>query len=95
MKDYITLGSTPSDEPCASVGEPITPRKLCRSAGGFSSFCARHLVRSRKARGSVSSGSRTTSAPIVRWSNFDTGIEESVEYALRCEAEMPATWEDV
>jgi hypothetical protein len=96
MRDYITLGPTPSEELCAQVGEPDYPEKAVAE-------CRRFIQLLRQKFGPEPRGAWLT----TKWfphdfgsycevvCHFDTDSEESVEYALCCEAEMPATWEEV
>ena len=95
MKDYLTLGPTPSAEPCAQVGEPDYREKAMPE-------CRRFVHLLRKTFGPEPAGAWLS----IQWfphdfgsycevvCHFDTDLKESVEYALRCEAEMPATWEE-
>jgi hypothetical protein len=62
MKDYITLGSTPSDEPCASVGEPDYPEKALPE-------CRRFLQLLRKTFGPEPEGARFS----IQWFPHDFG----------------------
>lgn len=93
MKDYISIGSTPRDEPCAQVGDPEYREKALTE-------CQRFIQLLRQTFGPEPRGAWLT----TKWFLHDFGeylevvcyftaeIEASVEYALRCEAEMPTTW---
>lgn len=96
MKDYISIGSTPCDEPCAQVGQQDYREKAITE-------CRRFIQLLRKTFGPDPRGAYLT----TKWSPhdlgeyvevvcyFDTDIEAAVEYAIRCASETPATWEDV
>ena len=94
MKDYFTLGPTPCDEPCAQVGEPNYRATALKE-------CTRFIQLLREKFGSEPEGAWLSAKAfphdfgtyyeVVVY--FNTDRQESVDYALRCEAEMPATWE--
>jgi DNA-directed RNA polymerase subunit RPC12/RpoP len=93
MQDYISIGATPCDEPCAQVGQPGYRKRALAE-------CLRFTQLLRQKFGPEPRGAWLT----PKWFPHDFGeyvevvcyftteIEASVEYALRCEAEMPATW---
>jgi hypothetical protein len=94
MRDYISIGSSPYDEPCAQVGQPDYTRKARAE-------CIRFIQLLRKTFGPEPEGAWLS----VKWFEHDFGsycevicyyntdIPASVDYALRCEAETPATWD--
>jgi hypothetical protein len=94
MRDFITLGPTPSDEPCACVGEEHYPDRALQE-------CARFIQLLRTTFGPEPEGAALS----VKWFQHDFGhyvevvchyhtdIPESVDYAYRCEDEAPQTWE--
>jgi hypothetical protein len=94
MRDFLSIGSSPWDEPCAQVGQPDYDEKAREECRRFIDVIRRHL-------GPEPDGARLAfrSFPhdfgdyleVVCW--FDTAIPASVEYAYRCESETPATWE--
>ena len=95
MRDYMTIGSSPCDESCVSVGEPnYYPRAQ--------EECARFIELIRKKLGEEPPGARlaTKSFPhdfgtyheVV--CHFEDSDEEARIYALRCESEAPRTWQD-
>lgn len=93
MKDYICIGPAQCDEPCAQVGDTDYREKALAE-------CQRFIQLLRKTFGPEPRGAWFT----TKWFPHDFGeyvevvcyftaeIEASVEYALRCEAETPATW---
>ena len=95
MRDYISIGSTPCDEPCAQLGQPDYRKKALAE-------CHRFIELLRKTFDSEPEGAELrvkafshdfgTYYEVVCY--FDPDLRASVEYALRCEAEMPATWEE-
>ncbi len=94
MREYLALGPAPCDEDCAQVGQPDYRERVREE-------CRRFILLIRQKLGPEPEGARlsTKSFPhdfgtyyeVVCW--FDTDIEASVEYAYRCEAQTPATWE--
>jgi hypothetical protein len=95
MRDYISIGSTPCEEPCAQVGQPDYRKKALAE-------CHRFIELLRKTFGPEPEGAelRVKAFPhdfgtyyeVVCY--FTPDLRASVEYALRCESEMPATWEE-
>jgi len=96
MKDYINIGPTPCEEDCAQLGTPDYREKALAE-------CKRFIQLLRKKFGPEPEDARLA----IKWFEhdfgsycevvcfYDTDIQESVDYALRCEGETPATWEDV
>jgi hypothetical protein len=94
MRDYFTLGPTPTDEACAQVGEEDY-------ADRARAECTRFIALLRHTFGPEPDGARLATkwfdhdfgayCEVVVW--FDTDIPESVDYAHRCDDETPATWE--
>jgi hypothetical protein len=93
MRDYLTLGPTPSDEPCACVGETHYSEQAIEE-------CARFIRLLREKFGHEPEGAALT----TKWfphdfgnycevvCSYNTDIPESVEYAFRCDDETPTTW---
>lgn len=93
MRDYIEIGPTPADEPCAQVGETDYEE---RAAGE----CKRFIALIRKTLGPEPEGARL----VVRANNHDFGVyynvvcryddsfPDAVSYAFRAESEAPARW---
>jgi hypothetical protein len=95
MRDYISLGPTPADEPCAQVGEELYAQKA-------QAECRRFIKALREMFGPEPSGAylQTTAFPhdfgayweVVCYFNED--VPESIEYAFHLEREAPTTWPD-
>ncbi len=95
MQNSITLGTTPTEEPCVCVGEDhYMPRARAE--------CRRFIALLRKKCGDEPEGARFAikSFPhdfgdyleVIVW--FDEDMPQSVAYAYQCESHLPATWDD-
>ncbi len=94
MRDFVTLGPTPCDEPCACVGEEDYRARALTE-------CRRFILLLRRTFGPEPDGAWLS----AKWfphdfgahcevvCSFDTDIPESVAYVLRCEENAPPTWE--
>lgn len=94
MRDYVNIGPVPCEEDCAQVGQDGYSAKAVAE-------CRRFIGLLRKTFGEEPPGARLA----IKWFDhdfgpycevicyYDTEIEESREYAFRCENEMPLTWE--
>jgi hypothetical protein len=95
MQNFLSLAPAPVEEDCAQMGTaeyPMQARVECR----------RFIALLRKKFGPEPEGARLAikSFPhdfgdyleVVCY--FDETLPESVEYAYRCEDDLPATWED-
>ena len=93
MRDFVTLGTTPCDEPCACVGEEnFRARALAE--------CQQFILLLRQIFGPEPEGAWLS----TKWFPHDFGeycevvcyyntdIPESVDYAYQCENDTPATW---
>ena len=95
MRDYVYIGSTPSDEPCQQLGMPSYDGIQARKE------CVVFISQLRRMFGPEPDGARLAvkierhdfgSYPeVVCW--FDDEKPESVDYAFRCEGESPANWD--
>ena len=95
MRDYITLGPTPLEEPYAQVGEPDFHTTAPAE-------CKRFLQLLYTTFGPEPAGARLA----IKWfphdlgsycevvCYYDTESPAAVDYAFRCEAETPATWKE-
>jgi hypothetical protein len=96
MMDYLNIGSTPGDEPCAQVGSDDYSRDARKE-------CARYIDCIRKKLGPEPSGAYLkvkgfdhdfgTYYEVVCY--YDTEDEESQDYAFLCESNSPSTWDDI
>lgn len=94
MRDYITLGPTPCEEPCQQVGTPGYNRSLEVQE------CWAYVKLLRWYFGEEPSGAHLsvksfphdfgTYHEVVCW--YEEGNEASSEYAFRCESDGPLTW---
>ena|SRR3990167_196083 len=94
MKDYMYLGSAPSDEDCVQVGSSNYKERAEEE-------CKRYIDLIRKKLGPEPEGALLR----IKWDNHDFGRyaevcvsyetqnEQAVDYAFRCEAEAPTCWE--
>jgi hypothetical protein len=91
--DYVTLGTTPVDEPCAQVGSPDYIRQA-------QAECVRFIDLLRDRFGPEPLGARLG---IKRFSHdfgdyievvchYDTEETAAAEYAFRLEDELPERW---
>jgi hypothetical protein len=95
MSDYIPLGPTPADEPCAQVGEELYAQKARAE-------CRRFIKLLRETFGPEPSGAYLAvkvfphdfGAYYEVVCYFNSDVPESIDYALRCEDEAPTTWPD-
>lgn len=95
MRDYINIGSTPCEESCEQV-----PYK---DPGKAKRECLQYIEAIRKKLGNEPQGAQLkiksfehdfgTYHEVVCY--FDDTLEESQEYAFKCEGESPATWAEV
>lgn len=95
MRDYITIGSTPCDEPCAQVGSADYHARARREMRAF-------IGQLRRVFGPEPEGAHLavksfphdfgTYHEVVCY--FDTDHPDSAKYALKIEAETPWEWDD-
>ena len=95
MRDYIELGSAPSDEDCVQVNPSVDYYPLMQEE------CQRFLALIRQTMGVEPDGARLalksfahdfgTYIEVV--CHFDTENSRSMQYAFECEANLPRTWE--
>ena len=95
MRQYFTLGQTPSEEDCAQVGQPGYRNKAVAE-------CTRYIELLRRTIGPEPEGARIG----IKWFDHDFGAycevvcyfnpehAIAVAYAQRCEDDAPATWEE-
>ena len=95
MRDYIDIGSSPSDEECAQVESPNYGSRAREE-------CTRFLQLIRQVLGPEPEGAQlsvksnphdfATYYSVVCY--FEDNDEEASQYALLCESEAPRTWAD-
>lgn len=92
--DYVEIGSAPADEECAQVGEQDYETKARAQCDAFIKLIIRHL-------GEPPHGARLRTKGFehdfgtyyVVVAFYQDGDEAAFDYAFRCEAEAPTTWE--
>ena len=95
MQNYLSLGPTPIEEPCVCVGEQdYMPRARAE--------CRRFITLLRQKCGAEPEGARFAvksfphdfgdSLEVV--CHFDEDLPASVEYAYRCENNLPHYWNE-
>lgn len=95
MRDYLTIGSSPYDEPCIQVTDRATYSELQTQE------CYAFVNQLRREFGEEPEGARLAVKrfphdfgayrEVVCW--FDSEFSESVEYAYKLEGEAPAKWD--
>ena len=95
MENYLVLAPAPIEEDCVSVGEEdYMPRARAE--------CQRFIALLRKKFGPEPEGARLAIKSFLHdFGNylevicyFDETLPESAAYALYCEDNLPATWDD-
>ena len=94
MRDYFSIGPTPSEEDCAQVGQPDYRRKAIEE-------CQRFIELIRTTLGPEPPGAELaiksfphdfgTYYDVVVW--FEPDDAAALAYAQRCEDDAPRTWE--
>jgi hypothetical protein len=95
MSDYISLGPTPADEPCAEVGEELYEQKARAE-------CRRFIKVLRETFGPEPSGAYLMTKAFEHdfgtyyevVCHFNPEVPDSIDYAFRLEREAPTTWPD-
>jgi hypothetical protein len=93
MREYIEIGSSPCDEDCAQVGSENYEARAKEE-------CRRYIGALRATLGEEPEGAHLqvkgnahdfgTYYEVVCW--YDEDIQESVDYAFKCESDGPMTW---
>lgn len=96
MRDYMSIGSAPCDEPCVQVNPEGDYHDAMKAE------CRRFLDLIRKKLGEEPPGAHLGIKPnphdfgtyldVVCY--YDDGDAEATDYAYRCEADAPRTWDD-
>jgi len=93
MKDYLTIGSSPCDEDCVSVGDDnymVKQKKECRD---FIDLIRDKLGQEpRGASLCVKSFPHDLGSYCEVVCKYDDANEEATEYAFKCEGDAPTTW---
>jgi len=93
-RDYIDIGSSPSDEQCAQVGSEGYHQRAREECTRFIQLIRKHLgPEPEGARLAVKSFPHDFGSylEVVCW--FDEDNEEARKYAFKCESDGPRTWD--
>jgi hypothetical protein len=94
MREYLEIGTSPTEEDCVQVGSDNYRNRARAEAFRFIELL-------RKTFGYEPDGAELT----VKWFDhdfgpycevvcyYDTDLPESIDYAFRCESEAPEYWE--
>jgi len=96
MRDYLAIGSSPNEENCVQTGSEnysARQKKECR--------LYIEAIRKKLGKEPLGASLELKSFPhdfgsyteVVCY--YDSEIEESIEYAYKCESDSPATWSEV
>ena len=98
MRDYISIGSSPSEEPCAQVGTDNYPTQSSRECLVFKHQLERMFPNPPEgAYLSVKAFPHdfgTYREVVCYYDDEDDGEESSQSYALKLERETPSNWDD-
>ena len=95
MRDFMDIGSSPCDEPCAQVGEPDYSAKARAECGRFIELIRKKLgIEPLGAYLAIKSFPHNFGIYHEVVVHFDDDDEEARNYAYLCEAEAPRTWQD-
>ena len=94
MKDYMTLGPVPCDEPCAQVGQDDYPEQSRKECRAYVAQLHRHFGEPPEgAYFAVKSFPHDFGSYREVCVVFDDENEKAREFAYKCEAETPAEWD--
>lgn len=94
MRDYLSIGSTPCDEPCAQVGAEDYYARSMKECKAFIDLIRRKLgPEPNNARLAVKAFPHDfgTYHEVVCY--YDDEDEKATEYAFKCEDDAPSKWE--
>jgi hypothetical protein len=95
MRDHMTLGPVPCDEPCAQVGEDDYPRKSRDECKRYVALLERKFP---NAPDGTYFGVKSFPHDFGTYREvcvfFDDEDEKSTGFALKVEANTPMTWDD-
>lgn len=95
MRDFVTLGPTPANEECVSVGSDDYSDRVWKETYTFVRQIRREIgpeVGSAELRVKAFPHDFGTYHEVVCY--YDPEDEEGMRYAYRCENESPETWDD-
>ena len=94
MRDYMDLGSTPTDEDCAQVGSPDYHTKSREECNRYIEVIRRVLgPEPEGARLAVKSNPHDFGSYLSVVCHYDDANEAATNYAYRCESDTPRTWD--
>ena len=93
MRDYLTLGPTPSDESCAQVGSPDYLKWSRIESAIFIDQLNRVMPPPEGARFSLKTFQHDFGSYVEVVANYDDDNEEQVSWAYKAESETPLTWD--
>lgn len=95
MKDHLTLGTTPCDEPCAQVGKDDYYEQMRREALVYKKQLLRMFGDPpRNIRLMIKSFPHDFGTYHELCVIYDDEIEEEVDYAYKLEDELPEHWDE-
>lgn len=95
VKLHVDIGPAPPDEPCEQAGPDYHAKKAIGE-------CNRYIKLIRQVVGIEPEGARLVVKTFVSGNNvyhevvceYDPNKPETLDYALKCESDGPATWTD-
>ena len=94
--DYMYIGESPCDEPCAQLGKPGYIERARAECAAFIEAIRRKLGEEPAgAHLSVKREAHEYGTYLTVVCRYDDNDEKAIEYAFRCEAEAPRTWAEV
>ena len=95
MRDHITIGPVPCEEPCAQVGAPDYQQQARQECTRFINLLRRTLGEEpENAHLAIKSNPHDFGTYYEVVCHFDDDDEEAAKYAYRCESEAPSQWDD-
>jgi len=95
MRDYINIGSAPANESCAQVGDINYPEQSRKECQALISQLRRELGEEPEgAQLSVKSFQHDFGSYHEVVCYYDDQNEETVNYAFKCESELPYSWDE-
>ena len=95
MRDDMSIGPNPCDEPCVSVGEPDYYPRAKEECNRFIELIRKKLgPEPPGARLAVKSNPHDFGSYLDVVCYFEDSDEEARKYAYLCESEAPRTWQD-
>ena len=94
-RDYMEIGSSPCDEPCAQVGEENYMERSREECKRFIELIRKKLGEEPPgAHLAVKSNPHDFGSYLDVVCHFEDSDEDATNYALLCESEAPRTWQD-